>query len=198
MYCPRCGEIQSLGNLRFCSKCGLPLGLVSEILSNDGTLPQLEEFYSKKGKVITRKNGIFFSIIWFVFFILLLTPFWAIMDVDELAGISSIIGVFGSLLIFLYSLFFLAKPPKDSLNQALIQNNNTAPQNLSSQQTQQNVLPPQQTQAARDFVAPSPASRKSYDTGDLVEPGSVTEDTTKLLQKEMQEEEEKTKYFDEK
>lgn len=194
MYCPRCGEQQSSGNLRFCSKCGLPLGLVSEVLSNGGTLPQLEELYQGK-KFLTRKNGIFFSIFWFILFVPFGAAFWAVLDVEELSAVSAVFGVFSSLLILLFSLFFLGKPPKDSINQAIIQNNNAIPQNLSSQQTQQNVLPEQQIQAAQDFVAPTSSSWKSYDTGEFVQPGSVTEGTTKLLKKELTEEK-NTKYFD--
>ncbi len=74
MYCPRCGEQQSSGNLRFCSKCGLPLGLVSEVVSNDGTLPQLEEIRKNNSRILTKKNGVFFSICWFIIFVLLMTP----------------------------------------------------------------------------------------------------------------------------
>jgi hypothetical protein len=193
MYCPRCGEQQTSGNLRFCSKCGLPLGLVSEVLSNGGTLPQLEEIYKKK-KFLTRKNGVILSIFWFIFFVPFCAAFFGVLGDEELSAVSAVFGVFSSLLILLFSLFFLGKPPKDSINQAIIQENNAIPQNLSSRQTQQNVLPSQQTQSAQEYVAPSTASWKTYDTGELVQPGSVTEGTTKLLKKELQEEQE-TKFL---
>ncbi len=188
MYCPRCGEEQNSGNLRFCNRCGLPLGLVSEVLSNDGTLPQLEELYSKKGKIITKRNGMIFSLFWMIFFDLIITPFWGVMDVCELAGMSALIGLFGGLMILLFSKFFLKNPPNDLDMQALL--NNANPQNLSSRQTQQNVLPSQQTQSAQEYVAPSAASWKTFNTGELVQPGSVTEGTTKLLKKELPEEQE--------
>ncbi|MGI8542603.1 MAG: hypothetical protein ACR2MD_03905 [Aridibacter sp.] len=195
MYCPRCGEQQTSGNLRFCSKCGLPLGLVSEVLSNGGTLPQLEEIYKKK-KFLTRKNGVIFSIFWFIFFVPFCAAFFGVLRIEELSAVSAVFGVFSSLLILLFSLFFLGKPPQDSQNQVILKNNNAIPQNLSGQQTQQNVLPSQQTQSAQEYVAPSAASWKTYDTGELVQPGSVTEGTTKLLKKEIPEEE--TKYLNEK
>lgn len=195
MYCPRCGEQQSSGNLRFCSKCGLPLGLVSEVLSNGGTLPQLEEIFEKK-KFLTRKNGVFFSIFWFIIFVPFGAAFWGVLGIDEMSAVSAVFGVFTSLLILLFSLFFLGKPPKDLINQGIIQNNNAIPQNLSSRQTRQNVLPPPQNQVAQDFVAPPSATWQSYDTGDLVQPGSVTEGTTKFLKKEVPENDEETKYFE--
>ncbi len=188
MYCPRCGEQQSSGNLRFCSRCGLPLGLVSEVLSNGGTLPQLEELYSKKSSIFTRKNGVFFSIIWCIFFLLILTPFWKIMDIEDLAGMSAILGIFGGLLILIISLFFFDKAPNKKQDQAIIQNQNAIPQNLSGHQTKQTALPPQQTQPAQDFITPQAGMWKAPETGDLVSPGSVTDGTTKLLKKELQEE----------
>ena len=36
MYCPRCGQKQMAGDLKFCSRCGLPMGLVAELLANGG------------------------------------------------------------------------------------------------------------------------------------------------------------------
>ena len=33
MYCPRCSQQQVSEETKFCSRCGLPLGLVSELLA---------------------------------------------------------------------------------------------------------------------------------------------------------------------
>ncbi len=187
MYCPRCGEQQSSGNLRFCNRCGLPLELVSEVVSNNGTLPQLDEILNKQSTIFTRKNGIIFSLLWFIFFVPFGAAFWGVLDVKELAGISAVFGVFSSLLIFLFSLFFLGSPNKNLPNQQYIQNQQTAQQNLSGRQTTQQALPPNQTQYAEDFVAPAAGSWKAPETGDLAQPGSVTEGTTKLLTKEQEE-----------
>lgn len=182
MYCPRCGQQQVSGDLRFCSRCGLPMNLISEILSNGGILPQLLEL-NKQTKIFTRRNGLIFSLFWFIFFLMILTPFWGIMDVEELAGMSAIIGVFGGLMIMLFSLFFLSKPVEAQFNQQYMQGESTIPANLSGHQTNQNALPPQQTQSAQEYVAPA-QSWKAPDTGELVSPGSVTEGTTKLLKKD--------------
>ena len=109
MYCPRCGEQQTSGNLRFCNRCGLQLGLISEVLANDGTLPQLEQLNSKSSKWFTRKNGIFFSIIWFILFVPFGAAFWGILDVEELAGLSAVFGVFSSIILFLFSTILFRK-----------------------------------------------------------------------------------------
>jgi hypothetical protein len=57
------------------------------------------------------------------------------------------------------------------------------PQNLRGS-TQQNALPPQQSVPASSYVPPPPAPGNWHTTNDLVAPPSVTEPTTKLLQKD--------------
>ncbi|MEZ5425448.1 MAG: hypothetical protein R2747_04205 [Pyrinomonadaceae bacterium] len=180
MYCPSCGQQQASEEIRFCSRCGFPLGLVAEVLANGGTLPQLLQLSKKP--FFSRRNGLIFSLFWFIFFVLIITPFWGIVDVEEMAAFSAIVGVFGGLLIFLFSLFFLKKH-QPSLTEAQFSRNETqAPNYLRGNQTQ-NALPPQQTQPAQDYVSPA-GNWRAPDTGDLVQPGSVTEGTTKLLNKD--------------
>lgn len=187
MYCPRCGEQQVSGNLRFCSKCGLPLAAVSHVLSNDGTIPELQDINTKRKTWFTRKNGIFFSIIWFIIFVPFGASFWGVLGVDELAAMSAVFGVFSSLVLFLFSLFFLSSGTKETADAFPIQNQQSVPQNLSGNQPAQGALPPQQTQTAQEYVTPAAGSWKAPETGDLVPP-SVTEGTTKLLKKEKLEE----------
>lgn len=188
MYCPRCGEQQVSGNLRFCNKCGLPLAVVSEVLSNGGTLPQLEELYSKKSSLITRKNGLFFSLIWFILFVPFGAAMWGVLGEEDMAGISAVFGVFSSLILFLFSLFFLGSGKSAATDIGLIHAQQGAPaQNLSGDQPAQGALPPQNTQSAQEYVNPAAGSWKVPDTGELVVP-SVTEGTTKLLKKDKLEE----------
>lgn len=186
MYCPRCGQEQVSGDLRFCPGCGLQMGLIAEILANGGILPQLLEL-AKKRKFFTRKNGIFFGVTWFIFFILIMTPLWGIIGVDELAGVSAIFGVFGSLLIMLFSLFMLPSEKSIPIDAARMHGNLHNPTGLRGQNVNQNALPPQQTQSAQDYISPQAGMWQAPDTGDMVGQGSVTENTTKLLRKEEQE-----------
>lgn len=191
MYCPRCGEEQSSGNLRFCNRCGLPLGLVSEVVANKGTLPHLEESLKNK-RFLTRKNGIFLSIFWFILFVPFGAAFFGVLGLEEISGVSAVFGVFSSLMIFLFSLFFLSKPA-DNLNFPAIAQTQ---QNIRGQQANQGSLPSQQTQTAQDYVNSNEAGNwKAPDTGELVSPGSVTEGTTKLLSREEEAAEQQTKYL---
>lgn len=180
MYCPGCGQQQISEETRFCSRCGLPLGLVSEVLAYGGFLPQLEELNKKKGKILTRRNGLIFSLFWFILFVFIFTPFWGIVDVDELAAMSAVIGIFGSLLLVLTSVFFFEKTPKYSNIQAL-DAANAQRQNLYGFTASANALPPQQSIPTSAYVPPQQGNWR--DTNDLVQP-SVTEGTTKLLEKD--------------
>lgn len=178
MFCPRCGQQQASGDLRFCSKCGLPLGIVGEVIANGGTLPQLLEL--EKKPFFSRRNGLIFSLFWFIFFLLIVTPFWGIMNVDEMAGLSAIVGIFGGFMLMLFSLLVLKGPNKNY--QSFPNQGNFAPTFMHGNQ-QQNALPPQQAQPAQDYMSPL-GSWKAPNTEDLVRPGSVTEETTKLLSKD--------------
>ncbi len=177
MFCPQCGQQQISAETRFCSRCGLPLDLVAEVVANGGTLPQLEELYSQKRKLFSRRNGLFFSLLWFLFFVLILAPFWGIVEVEELAAISAVVGIFGGLIIMLSSLFFLNNKPKNRLESNSVK---YGQRNLGANRTQ-NALPPQQSVPVSDYAPPQAGSWRS--TEDL-QPTSVTEETTKLLKKE--------------
>lgn len=178
MHCPRCGQQQVSVETKFCSRCGFPLGLTAEVLSHGGFLPQLAELNEKK-TFFTRKNGVVFSVFWFIFFTMLLASVFAIGGVDELAAVSAVVGVFGGLMIMIASLIFLKPARKNP-----IYPNTEIP--ASNQQSlygapQQNALPPQQSIPTNSYIPPKEGNWR--DTNDLT-PASVTDNTTKLLQKD--------------
>ena len=178
MYCPRCSQQQVSEETKFCSRCGFPLGLVSEILSHGGFLPQLAELYKDK-KLLTRRNGLLFSLFWFLIFMLLL-PLAGISGAPEkVVGAMAIIGTMGAVIMMIASMLLLKKEPKpfELLNRELPVGNI---HNLHS--TQPNALPPQQSQPAQSYVPPA-GTWKAPDTGEFARPSSVTEGTTKLLEK---------------
>src|SRR5689334_21642871 len=43
MHCPSCGQKQVSNETKFCSRCGMPLGIVSDVLAHGFFLPQLAE-----------------------------------------------------------------------------------------------------------------------------------------------------------
>ena len=182
MHCPRCGQQQVSDLTKFCSRCGFQLGLVSELLAHGGFLPQLSELYKDKGsilsRVFTKKNGVVFSVIWFIFWVMMGPAFFSIANEDEAAGVSAIFGVFTTMMFLIISLAALKSTkryelPATAVPPATLYGNPAMP-----------ALPPQQSQPASTYMAPE-GSWRVPDTGDLAKrPGSVTEGTTKLLQKD--------------
>lgn len=181
MHCPRCGQQQISDQTKFCSRCGFQLGLVSELLMNGGFLPQLAELYKGKSTIFTRKNGLIFTVLWFIFFVMMMPAFFGIAGAEDAAGISAVFGVFSTMMLLIISLAVLKRAPK--------------PYELTAQQMPptalygnpaMGALPPQQSQPASTYMPPE-GSWRAPDTGDLARrPGSVTEGTTKLLKKDEQ------------
>lgn len=171
MHCPGCGQQQVSEETKFCSRCGLPLGLVSEILAHGGFLPQLAELYKRKKSIYTRKNGLAFSLIWCLFFLFIMTPLLGILRLGPLPGVTAVIGIFGGLILVISSLIYLK-------NESILPN--WSPGNPAGLygQPQQSALPPQQSVPASAYVSPPAGNWR--DTNEL-QPTSVTESTTKLL-----------------
>jgi len=178
MHCPRCGQQQVSEDTRFCSRCGFPLGLVSEILAHGGVLPQLADLDTKKKKFWTRRNGMKVGLLWFLVLAFLITPA-AGAAIEELALIIAAFGFVTGLLMVIFSWMFLESEPKLSQIETPYQSANY----LSGNAAQQNALPPSQSQPAQDFVPPAGAW-KAPNTGEMAAPHSVTESTTRLFQKD--------------
>ncbi len=178
MHCPQCGQKQVHENIKFCSKCGISLLWVAEILKNGGSLPQLENLSANSG-CLTRSNGLKFALLWFLVF-LMLTPILGILTQDgEPAGVSAVLSVVGSILICALSLMFLKNPKyKGALQPAELENRNAINKAANFKE-----LARGEQSTAREYVAPA-ETWKAPDTDDLVRPASVTEGTTKLLQME--------------
>ncbi|HEX8567063.1 MAG TPA: hypothetical protein VF648_15585 [Pyrinomonadaceae bacterium] len=187
MFCPNCGQQQATEQMRFCSRCGFPLGLVSEILANGGFLPQLAAINDKK-RFFTRRKVFLFGLIWFLLFLVIIIPITAIIFNDDRAGeviipFVAIIGTMGGLLMMLFSLLFESEKNRTKL--PVQQQQNFIPQNQVGAQPVQNALPPQ----AANFTPTSAAYQppvggwREAKTGELVPP-SITEGTTRLLEKD--------------
>ncbi len=181
MYCPRCSQQQVSEETKFCSRCGFPLGLVSEILSHGGFLPQLADVYKSK-RIFTKWNVIKFGLIWFMFWSMLMTPLLAIAGGEEICAVTAILGFIGGLIIVVLAALFLTNEPKNVQGNFLNENVTPMPAQFKGNRSQ-SALPPQQSHPVNSYVPPI-NSWKAPDTGEFVRPGSVIEGTTKLLQKD--------------
>ena len=173
MHCPSCGQQQVSNETKFCSRCGMPLTIVAEVVAHGGFLPQLADLEKGKKKFFSKKNGVVAGIFWFIFFTMFATSFFGILNApDELVGILAITGVFGAMMIILGSLIFLPSSKKKLPFTMPV----AAPAPGLYGPPQQPALPPQHSQPVSQYQ-PGPGSWR--DTNDL-QP-SVSEGSTKIL-----------------
>jgi hypothetical protein len=183
MHCPRCGQQQASEDIKFCSRCGFPLSLVSQLLTYGGYLPQLADLNNKDKKWLTRNFGLKIALIWFLLIDFILVPLAAITKAPgEFIPALAVIGFCGALLIAALSVLFLPKEVKYPSMPNEFPNQPAAPQYLGGNQNQ-NALPPPTSQPAASYMPPVAGSWQAPETGEIV-PRSVTEGTTKLLQKD--------------
>jgi hypothetical protein len=187
MYCPQCGQQQVSSELRFCSRCGFPLAGVGELLATGGVIARHEPPSSSEPKKISpRRKGVQQGVA-LIFLAAVLTPLFgalnAYLNFPELfAALTAIIGFIGGFLRILYAAIFEEGAPKIlylNPNQQVVfpayQQPAQPGRALGDSQNRGNLLPPQQG-------APVPRWRRP-DTAELSRPPSVTENTTKLLDK---------------
>ena len=159
------------------------MGLIPHLIANNGVLPQLAELYKGKTGWFTRKNGLIFTALWFIFFVMMMPAFFGIANIDEVAAASAVFGVFSTMMLLILSLAFLKRSPKKSeLAQFEFLQNMSQP--LPGHQQPAAALPPQQMQPAQVYAPPQAGAWRAPDTGDFARPHSVTDNTTKLLQKD--------------
>ena len=181
MYCPSCGQEQVSGETRFCSRCGLLLTVIAEVMKNDGALPQ--DIAAPGSKTVSRrkrgiKQGLFIFLLTF-----LVVPLIAILTLAAGAEpyvvvISAILFGVGGLLRMAYALLFEEDAPKQEAFEQIPAN----PQKKFFGKTKSaKALPPQQSIPVSAYHPPKQGNWR--DTNDLAQP-SVTEGTTKLLQDE--------------
>jgi hypothetical protein len=81
MYCPQCSQEQLSEEMRFCSRCGFPLAIVSQLVRNGGALAGFDA--EAKGQLSPRQKGMRWGVI-LMFIGVLLVPVTALMSaVDE-------------------------------------------------------------------------------------------------------------------
>lgn len=180
MFCPQCGQQQLSDAARFCSRCGFQLAAVSNLLATGGAAPEsalevvpVPDTPRRKGARLGGKlmlSGMFLGPALAIISELIGTP-------DELAILGMLVFLAG-LFRLLYALIFEDGPYRKSL------------------QRQQTYVPPQQfapPRAASALPAPQAIPARGYappqrpETADLAYRPSVTEGTTRLLERERDE-----------
>ncbi|HEX8187794.1 MAG TPA: zinc ribbon domain-containing protein [Pyrinomonadaceae bacterium] len=180
MFCPQCGQQQVSDAARFCSRCGFQLAAVSGLLATGGrgaavTEPVFEAVPAppspkRKGAQFGGKvmlSGMFLTL--------------ALALLDELIGTPGGMAIAGVIIFLagffrlLYALLFEDGPYR----QHLLRQPAYTPQPQFAPPPAVSALPPPQAQPA--YAPPRP------DTSELAYRPSVTEGTTKLLERERDE-----------
>lgn len=184
MFCPTCGQEQLAENVRFCSRCGFLLTGISEVIANNGIVPTNNSQNTEIVKDSPRKRGIKQGAMIILVGMLLIVPLLAMLHIATntepfIMAIAAIISFFGGILRIIYALMFESKFPNEkTLEERVI----STTKNLLGKQSQNLALPPQQSIPVSDFVTPKAGSWQT--TNDLVQPPSVVDGTTKLLENE--------------
>jgi len=168
MFCPRCGQQQVSDEMRFCSRCGLPIGGLMEWLGRAGgpaapvqdTQSSLSSLPSPRKKGIRRAGKVMFaSAVLFVIFLII-----AIAGDEGGVLVIPFFVFFVSLVMMLYARLFSSPVPKIKAQYT--------PPGLGPMS---NALPPHTHVPMQDI----PQHRGQ--TNELAQPASVTEHTTRLL-----------------
>jgi hypothetical protein len=175
MHCPQCGQQQASDFVKFCPRCGFPLEGVLGLLHSGGQLPVR---YQQPGnrRLSPRQKGIRQGAM------LMLSTFLAVPVVAILSTmvfehpevfvpITAIFCFMGGLLRILYALILQSGDPQPEPAGVA---QYVPPQPQFRNQAAPQALPPQSVNPASGWRHP--------DTGEVVRPSSVTENTTRLLQ----------------
>ena len=163
MFCPRCGQ-QCLMDVRFCSRCGLPLNVIAEVTANQG-MPTGSP--GPTSYTPTRPRGLRIGTI-IMLVALVLTPLFFCLSIaaDGPAPLLVPLTVFLTGLCFvLYSRAF-----KDDLP---VQYKTHQHRAMNPKNPSLLVLPDRST-----ITSSGP---RKVNTADMVEPSSVTDHTTQFF-----------------
>lgn len=165
MYCPRCGQQQVSDEMRFCSRCGLPMTGLSQWM-NSGRVPVTAEKQvspqSPRRKGMRRGAKVMFlSAVAFPVFLF----FSILVDAGEPLFLP-FVSFFVGLAILLYARLFSDSTAPPSQQQFQLPGQNIAAAT---------ALPP------ASYVPVGDVGGRRVRTKELAEPPSVTENTTRLL-----------------
>jgi hypothetical protein len=181
MFCPQCGQQQATGAVRYCSRCGFPLDGVIHLLGHNGMLPIYRGSDDPPPPISARRRGVkqggilLLSGAVIVPLLGILASFGDSRFLEIITAFAAIICFVGGPLRMLYAgVFEEGAPHKTMPMRPYIPAPMPSPQ--FGPPPQQHALPPPPAQP--------PVSWRRPNTAELVNPPSVTENTTRLLDKD--------------
>jgi hypothetical protein len=178
MFCPQCGQQQVSDEMRFCSRCGFALGVVTELIAHDGALASHRAEKEKPSRRQTRMyKGLVLLAGGFLFMLICLafTKAGAPLEIFAMIGalLSGIVGFFG---LFQVLAAYLSDEDARDEKEASAQTIQGRSAQLDAP-ARRAALPSAQGTPATDW-------RPRPQTAEMAQPASVTENTTKLLDDE--------------
>jgi|ERR1044071_2813594 hypothetical protein len=180
MYCPQCGQQQSSSEMRFCSRCGFPLGGVTELLASGGVLKSAGGGELREQALSPRRRGVTQGVLMMLLGAVVV-PILGILNsyqekttmMEILVAVSAVIFFAGGLMRILYALLFESSRPSVK-SDATADVPAVAPAQLDARE-RVSALPPAQSIPITNFTP------RRMNTAELRQPPSVTENTTRLL-----------------
>ncbi len=169
MYCPKCGQQQVSDETKFCSRCGLPINVLAEWLAVGGVLAVREKEEAPLTLASPRRKGINRGAK-LVFLSVVLLPIFLGLSflVDEPVPLFFPFTIFlAGLSLMLYSRIFGEEV-------APVKSQQAQPSRLRTKLSS-TALPP------ASYIGMKGVGEPSVRTAEMVQPPSVTEHTTKLL-----------------
>jgi hypothetical protein len=172
MYCPQCSQEQVSEEMRFCSRCGFPLAIVTQLVRNGGALEGFDP--DARGELSPRQKGIRWGLILMIVS-LLLVPLAAVMTAmksDFFALFVPVLTLFALGLGRLLHAYLLAQStPTEIGKSSAVKRNKQLPDAYAA------ALPAAQSIPAATWKQP-------VNTSEMAQPLSVTDNTTRLLNDE--------------
>jgi hypothetical protein len=178
IFCPKCGQPQAANETRFCSRCGFPLAGVVQLVSTGGAVPQMTPgdvgIKGMSPRQRATRQGLMMMLS-----TILVVPLVAILTVNldllpqMLIPLTAMILFIGGLLRIIYGKLFEENWPRNQVG------------GPATAYVPPYMAPPMNAPARAEIGGkqsiPATAWQRPRNTAELVNPPSVTENTTRLL-----------------
>lgn len=181
MHCPKCGQQQGSDEMRFCSRCGFALSIVTELMVTGGTLPEREtECFA--AKFSGRKQGKRLGLL-FLLTAMVLAIIGGIIHDSVAQGPLGAPGLGAKLILFLPAIIIGVAGVVRFLYAWLLEAEVRSAPALPRSAAMKSALDTEDYVAlpASHSIPAASFSVQRGDTAEMVTPPSVTENTTKLL-----------------
>lgn len=181
MFCPQCGNAQPVDEVMYCSICGFTLRGVQRLLLTGGEegAAETETDEISMREILDRRGVKQGLVLWMIGAFVL--PLLATTDAPKsVMGAAAVVFFVGGFLRMLYALLFHEAQQRASSQPSHTQDSMSAPAALTAkfQKSKRNITPPVLPAAP---VVNRLDTTRHRTTGQLVQPPSVTEHTTRLL-----------------